>query len=180
MNAHSTKNPLTANSTNHVISRPKIVFGSTSRMNRFWRFRNILLNLKCLKQKKNLLGHGEYGASSVPSPQWLMPSHIKSDEIQNSVDLHLNSLQEWSEIQEIFVHKFTSQAIECKNVLSLLIFLMAVRINLKPFESVPQPSQMYLSVKKLLWVIMFPTDCFVFRQDMSICEEMRKNKKWNI
>lgn len=52
----------------------------------------------------------------------------------------------------------------------LLRFLIAVNTNLKPFESVPQPSALYLSVKKLLWVIMLPTLCMVFRQDISIWE----------
>lgn len=34
--------------------------------------------------------------SSVPSPQWLTPSHIKSVDIQNSDDKHLRSLHAWS------------------------------------------------------------------------------------
>lgn len=140
-------------------------------------FRNAFLfssKFKILEiEKSNSLGHGEYGASSVESPQWLIPSQTKSAEMQNSVDLHLNSLQEWSETQKFSSVNWVHTQMKCNQ--RLLIFLMAVKINLKPLESVPQPSVMYLSVKKLLWVIMFPTDCFVFRQDMSICE--RKPKK---
>lgn len=47
----------------------------------------------------NLLGQSECGNSSVSSPQWSIPSHTKSDDMQNSVDLHLNCLHGWSGIK---------------------------------------------------------------------------------
>lgn len=42
-----------------------------------------------------LLGHNEC-PSSVPSAQWFIESHTKSDDIQNSDDLQRNSLHAWS------------------------------------------------------------------------------------
>lgn len=63
-------------------------------------------------KKKNSLGHEACGPSSVPSPQWFMPSHTNSDDIQNSVDSHLNCLHAWS---IVIIHIFRlSQATSCK------------------------------------------------------------------
>lgn len=50
----------------------------------------------------------------------------------------------------------------------LLEFLTAVIINLKPLESVPQPSVTYFSVTKFVCVMRAPTDCLVLRHDKSV------------
>lgn len=52
----------------------------------------------------------------------------------------------------------------------LLIFFMAVMTSLNPCDSNPHPSVTYFKVKKLPCVIILPTDCFVFRHDMSNCK----------
>lgn len=193
------KNALTASRTSHVISKPKIVLLSMSKKD-VWEIIYVNGAEWTLVQRFNvqhLLGQSEWGASSVPSPQWLIPknndnllnltldrtlatrlsfipSHIKSADMQNSDDLHRNSLHAWSERKvSIPLDMIRWMDLKCENC--LLMFFMAVNTNLNPLASVPQPSVTYFTVKKLLWVIMLPTVCLVLRQDMSICWKQKTN-----
>lgn len=95
--ALNTKNALTANNTSHVNSKPNIVFDSTSEMDNFIsQFISDFLQCDGISME-NLQHNGE--DSSVPSEQWFMPSHVKSVDMQNSVDKHLSSLHAWSAME---------------------------------------------------------------------------------
>lgn len=98
-------------------------------------------------------------------------------EIQSSFVLQRNSLHAWS-INEKRLMGYLNNPWKSE---FLLWFLIAVNTNLKPFKSVPQPSARYLSVKKLLIVIILPTLCIVLRQDISNCINVFNPKvSWQI
>ena len=105
--------------------------------------------------------------SSVLSPQWLTPSHSKSVEIQKSFWAHRKSRQTNSAKKRISpeLKKKTFKINEIK--WDLLLSLNAVTTRWNPLVSVPQPSVTYLSVTKLVRVVIVPTLWRVCRHDRS-------------
>lgn len=88
---NNTNRVLMTTTTNHVTSRPKIVLVSLAEMKKgtcecWWG--------KLVNRAWCLLWHKD---SSEPSAQWSMPSQTKSVAMQNSLRLHLNSVQACSE-----------------------------------------------------------------------------------